>query len=100
LSRMNRTSDAFFHGIPFEKARQLREALLADGELIEVQVEGWKALHYALGSDAILLRELSAGRVPQAWTPLETTTTEEVVFLAPLDPVSARGRAKVLFGFD
>jgi uncharacterized protein len=31
---------------------------------------------------------------------LETSTTEEVVFLAPLDPVSARGRAKVLFGFD
>jgi uncharacterized protein YcaQ len=28
------------------------------------------------------------------------TTTDEVVFLAPLDPVSARGRAKVLFGFD
>ena len=47
-----------------------------------------------------LLDDLSAGRVPQAWTPLETTTTEEVVFLAPLDPVSARGRAKVLFGFD
>jgi uncharacterized protein YcaQ len=38
--------------------------------------------------------------VPTAWTPLGTTTTEEVVFLAPLDPVSARGRAKVLFGFD
>jgi hypothetical protein len=31
---------------------------------------------------------------------LETTTTEEAVFLAPLDPVSARGRAKDLFGFD
>ncbi len=46
------------------------------------------------------LERVSAGRVPQAWTPLETTTTEEVVFLAPLDPVSARGRAKVLFGFD
>ncbi|HEV2405337.1 MAG TPA: crosslink repair DNA glycosylase YcaQ family protein, partial [Ktedonobacterales bacterium] len=28
------------------------------------------------------------------------STTEEVVFLAPLDPVSARGRAKALFGFD
>jgi uncharacterized protein YcaQ len=38
--------------------------------------------------------------VPAAWAPLETTTTDEVVFLAPLDPVSARGRAKVLFGFD
>ena len=47
-----------------------------------------------------LLDDLIAGGVPQAWTPLETTTTEEVVFLAPLDPVSARGRAKELFGFD
>ena len=75
-------------------------AMLADGDIIEVQVEGWKAVHYALGSDAEVLNELGAGRVPKAWTPLETTTTEEVVFLAPLDPVSARGRAKVLFGFD
>jgi uncharacterized protein YcaQ len=31
---------------------------------------------------------------------LETTTAEEAVFLAPLDHVIARGRAKVLFGFD
>jgi uncharacterized protein YcaQ len=31
---------------------------------------------------------------------LATTTTEEAVFLAPLDHVSARGRAKVLFGYD
>jgi uncharacterized protein YcaQ len=74
--------------------------MLADGEIIEVRVEGWKAVHYALGSDADLLHDLSAGRVPEAWTPLDATTTDEVVFLAPLDHVSARGRAKVLFGFD
>jgi hypothetical protein len=74
--------------------------MLADGDLIEVQVEGWKAVHYALGGDAQMLRDLNAGRVPKAWTPLETNTTEEVVFLAPLDHVSARGRAKELFGFD
>jgi len=100
LSRLNRTSDAFLRGVPFSKAKQIREAMLADGDLIEVQVEGWKAVHYALGSDSKVLRDLSAGRVPKAWMPLETTTTEEVVFLAPLDHVSARGRAKVLFGFD
>ncbi len=41
-----------------------------------------------------------AGRIPEAWTPLDTTTSEEVVFLAPLDNVSGRGRAKVLFEFD
>jgi uncharacterized protein len=100
LSRLNRTAQAYFNGVPFERATQLRDALLADGSLIEVKVEGWKQVHYALGSDATVLREVSAGRVPEAWTPLETTTTEEVVFLSPLDHVSARGRAKVLFGFD
>jgi uncharacterized protein YcaQ len=100
LSRVNRVSDAFHRGLPFGRSKEILEALLADGELIEVQVEGWKALHYALGSDARPLRDLSAGRIPKAWTPLETTTTEETVFLAPLDQVSARGRAKTLFGFD
>lgn len=74
--------------------------MLADSDIIEVKFEGWKALQHALGRDAKTLRDLSAGRVPKAWIPLETTTIEEVVFLAPLDQVSARGRAKVLFGFD
>ncbi|MEW6402536.1 MAG: crosslink repair DNA glycosylase YcaQ family protein [Chloroflexota bacterium] len=101
LSRLNRTSDGFQgRGEPDRAAKKLLGAMVADGELIEVRVEGWKAVHYALGSDAEVLREVSAGRVPKAWTPLKTTTTEEVVFLAPLDPVSARGRAKGLFGFD
>lgn len=100
LSRLNRTSDAFFRGVPFDKAKQLREAMLADGDLIEVRVEGWKAVHYALGDDAPWLEDVIAGRVPKAWTPLTTTTADEVVFLAPLDHVSARGRAKILFGFE
>jgi uncharacterized protein len=97
LSRLKRTSDSYRRGLG---RGQTHEALLADGHIIEVKVEGWRATHYALGSDADLLHDLSAGRIPQAWTPLETTTTEEVTFLAPLDPVSARGRAKVLFDFD
>ena len=100
LSRVSRVSDSYHRGVPFDKVKQLLESLLADGGLIEVRVEGWKAVHYALGTDAALLHDLNAGRVPEAWKPLDTTTTDEVVFLAPLDPVSARGRAKVLFGFD
>ncbi len=64
LSRLNRVGDSLFRDVPFGKAKQIREALLADGEIIEVQVEGWKALHCALGSDAGLLRDVSAGRVP------------------------------------
>ena len=100
LARLKRVADSFFRGLPFEKSKQIVESMLADGEFIEVKVESWKEGYYALGSDAKVLRDLSAGRVPKAWTPLETTTTEEAVFLAPLDQVSARGRAKVLFGFD
>ena len=100
LARLNRVADSYFRGVPFERSKQIVEGMLADGEFVEVQVEGWKAMHYALSSDAKLLRDLSAGRVPKAWSPLETTTMEEAVFLAPLDPVSARGRATMLFGFD
>jgi uncharacterized protein YcaQ len=74
--------------------------MLADGDLLEVKVEGWKAIHYVLGADLALLNELAAGRTPPGWQPLESTTEDEVTFLAPLEPVSARGRAKVLFNFD
>lgn len=100
LSRLKRVSDSYHRGVPFDRAKQVREAMLAGGDIIEVRVEGWKEMHYALGSDAEVLRDVSAGRLPKAWTPLETTTTDEAVFLAPLDQVSARGRAGVVFGFD
>lgn len=100
LSRLSRAQDLHQRGIPLSKAKQIRDKLLADNELIEVTIEGWKHVHYALASDAERLHALSAGRVPEEWTPLATTTTEETLFLAPLDQVSARGRAKVLFDFD
>jgi uncharacterized protein YcaQ len=100
LSRLSRTTDLFRHDEAHRAAKQILAEMLAHGDIIEVRVEGWKAVHYALGSDAGILHDLSAGRVPEAWTPLKATTTEEAVFLAPLDPVSARGRAKVLFDFD
>jgi uncharacterized protein YcaQ len=106
LSRLNRAQDSYWRGVAYDAGYMARiiAGLLADGEIIEVQVEGWKGVnsrvHYALGSDAPLLADLAAGRVPRAWKPLDTTTTDEVTFLSPLDPVSARGRAKILFGFD
>jgi uncharacterized protein len=100
LSQLSRTSDSFHRGLPFDNLKQLRDAMVAEGELVAVKVEGWKALHYALGSDAATLEELAAGRLPPAWAPLGPDTTDEAVFLAPLDQVSARGRARVVFGFD
>lgn len=100
LSRLNRTQDAYFRRLPFDQGKDIVAAMLEEGELVEVQVEGWKFTYCMLGSDLETLEELMAGRTPQAWRPLETNTTEEAVFLAPLDPVSARGRAKLLFDFE
>jgi uncharacterized protein YcaQ len=71
-----------------------------DGTLIEVTVEGWKGPRWALASDGDDLATVEAGRVPRAWRPKESTTTDEATFLAPLDPVSARKRAATLFEFD
>ncbi|MBK8781148.1 MAG: YcaQ family DNA glycosylase [Anaerolineales bacterium] len=100
ITRIQRTGDSYGRGEPDRAAKKLLETMLADGEIIEVKVDGWKAIQYALAEDAKILSDLSAGRTPKAWKVLDTTTTEEAVFLAPLDHVSARGRAKELFRFD
>jgi hypothetical protein len=57
-------------------------------------------VRYALSSDLPLLEALESGQIPAAWRPCAGTTLDEAVFLAPLDIVSARGRAGWLFGFD
>ena len=82
------------------EVKNRREAMLVNGEIVKIHVQGWKEPHYALAADAPLLDTLMAGGVPKAWAPQDTTTHDEVTFLAPLDPVSARGRAKLLFDFD
>src|SRR5947209_4047372 len=65
LSRPNRVAESFRgYGESARATKELLGAMVADGDLIEVLVEGWKAVHYALGSDAAALHEVSAGRVP------------------------------------
>jgi hypothetical protein len=83
-----------------EELARWRERKVGEGTLIAVNVEGWRAPQLALASDRDDLEALLAGRVPVAWAPLETSTEDEATFLSPLDPVSARGRAKPLFEFD
>ena len=78
-----------------------RERMIADGTLIELEIEGLKQRHVAVASDGPALEALAAGRVPRGWKPLETTTSDEATFLSPLDPVIAdRDRTRALFEFD
>lgn len=70
------------------------------GMFAQVQVEGGRDTYLILGEDVKALEALEKGKIPKGWNPREKTTLEEVMFLAPLDIVSARGRAKKLFDFD
>lgn len=100
LARFNGINSILLRTVSAAEQIAWRDRRLATGDLIEVKVEGWKGTRLAIGTDAGVLATLEAGRVPQAWQPVATTTDEEATFLSPLDPVSARGRAKELFGFD
>ena len=73
---------------------------IKSGIFAQVQVEGGRDMYLVLSEDVKALESLEKGRIPKGWAPKETTTLEEVTFLAPLDIVSARGRAKKVFDFD
>lgn len=83
-----------------EEMKDRRDRWFEEGLIETVQIEGIPGPHLVLASDLPLIDGLAAGRTPRAWKPLETSTLDEVVFLAPLDIVIARGRAKKLFDFD
>ncbi|MEP7214977.1 MAG: crosslink repair DNA glycosylase YcaQ family protein [Anaerolineaceae bacterium] len=100
IGRIGPLSRAFVRTVTKEEERALERSLVELGALVSIEVEGWKGTHFVLGGDVPLLEEVARGEVPAAWTAIGTTSEQEVTFLSPLDPVSARGRAKPLFDFD
>lgn len=100
LEWKNSLSGYTLQNLGLAEARAGLERLCAEKVLAAVQVEGDKERRFVLQTDLPLLEILESGGVPEEWRPLETTTQEEVTFLAPLDIVSARGRAAWLFDFD
>ena len=82
-----------------EAKHQLAE-LYEQDVIIPIKIEGQKEPYIALKRDLPLLEELDAGRVPGTWQPLGPSTQDEVTFVAPLEIVSARGRANEMFGFE
>lgn len=83
-----------------KEAKAYIERLIEKGEVAQLRVEGFSENFLILNSDQPHLSALEAGRIPKAWKPKGPTTSEEVTFLAPLEIVSARGRAKKVFDFD
>lgn len=84
---------------PREADKKLAE-MVAQNIIASLQVEGSKEKWIVLSRDLPALEQLESGRLPKAWRPLGPTTEEEVTLFAPLEIVSARGRAKLVFDFE
>jgi uncharacterized protein YcaQ len=83
------------------EAAAWRDTMIEKRALVEVAIEGMRGRWFTLADDVPDLESLARGRVPRAWRPLDTTTSEEVTFLSPLEPViHDRGRTRALWGFD
>jgi uncharacterized protein YcaQ len=82
-----------------ETSRKLDE-LLDEGAVTPVLIEDNPEIRYTSATNAALLEEVEAGGIPATWQPIAATTEQEATLLAPLEIVSARGRAAELFGFD
>ncbi len=100
-SRLGTELSYYLHrDVPRDDAQKIVHHLVEKGVASRVGVEGSKDGFLILNSDQPHLSELEAGRIPKAWKVKGPSTEEEVTFLAPLEIVSARGRAKKVFDFD
>jgi uncharacterized protein len=100
IGRPNSYSRLLVRTVKPNEVRAIEDDLVESGELTPVAVSGWRGRQFVVTSDLALLDEVGRGEVPAAWTPVATTSEEEVALLSPLDPVTARGRAKPLFDFE
>jgi hypothetical protein len=104
LARENtwRTSLASYlhRDVTREEGKERIERLIEQGIVSRVRVEGSKDVYLYLNNDHPHLSDLEAGRTPKSWKALGPSTEEEVTLLAPLEIVSARGRAKKVFDFE
>ncbi|MBI5951830.1 MAG: YcaQ family DNA glycosylase [Chloroflexi bacterium] len=92
--------DAIEREVTPRDAEEKLSALIGRGVVSQLKVEGSAENWLVLTKAVPLLKSIEAGRIPKIWKPLGPSTEEEVAFLAPLDMVSARGRAKQVFDFD
>lgn len=102
FTKLNGASWTLLRPFTPRDATAWKRSRVEDGALIDIEVEGVKiAGLVALAADRPILETLASGRTPRAWKPLEATTTGEVTFLSPLDPViHNRERTRRIFAFD
>lgn len=81
-----------------EKHRWLAESE-EQGRVTRIHVEGLPGEYWMASEAREELEEVSRGGIPRSWKPLQDTG-DEAILLAPLERVTAGGRAKRLFDFE
>ncbi|MBK8783831.1 MAG: YcaQ family DNA glycosylase [Anaerolineales bacterium] len=100
-SRLGTELSYYLHkDVSRDDAKMIVHQLVENNTVSRVRVEGSKDGFLILNSDQPHLSELETGRIPKVWKPKGPTTEEEITLLAPLEIVSARGRAKKVFDFE
>jgi uncharacterized protein len=100
IGRVAATARQFERPVAGAEARRIERQLVEQGEIAPVTVDGWRGSHFVLAEDVPALTSVADDRVPDGWKVQGPGSDEQVALLSPLDPVSARGRAKALFEFD
>lgn len=90
--------DVFRRPVDKKEAHQHLQGYLESKYLEPVEVEGKKEPCYFPAADVTIVDALQNGAIPESW--LQKQDSHGVVFLSPLEYVSARGRAKELFGVE
>jgi uncharacterized protein YcaQ len=93
-------SDYIWRKVETKESAERLSVLYEQKVIAPVKIEGSKEKWIILSEDLPDLETLEAGKVPSAWEPLGPGTQDEVTFVAPLEIVSARGRAKEVFDFE
>ena len=93
-------ADYIWRKVDMKEAAERLSLLYEQKVIAPVRIEGSKENWIVLSEDLPALETLEAGKVPSAWEPLGPSTQDEVTFVAPLEIVSARGRAKQVFDFE
>jgi len=97
IGRSKQVSIWFARTVPRNEMEALEAELVERGDLTRVIVEGWKGPQFIATSDLPELEAVAEGSIPAAWG---VEARDACTLLSPLDPVSARGRAATVFGFD
>ena len=93
-------SDAIERTVTQKEERNKLGELYERRIVVSLRMEGSHERWITLAENVPLLDRLESGEIPPEWKPVGLSTMEEVTFLAPLDMVSARGRAKQVFDFE